>query len=162
MPGSLKLDELATRAGVSPRTVRYYIQRGLLPAPEFRGPDTNYGEHHLLVLKAIRSLQEKHLPLDAIAGALQGKSGDELRSIASGKTTTQVQVQPARSAAVSRDDPPAARQPAMAGPPDRGTRFELAAGLELWLSDGASDTTRELADALRELAAKRSTHKGRG
>src|SRR5687767_15979968 len=29
---ALKLDELAERAGVAPRTVRYYVQRGLLPA----------------------------------------------------------------------------------------------------------------------------------
>ena len=32
-----KLDDLAAAAGVSPRTVRYYVQRGLLPAPPFRG-----------------------------------------------------------------------------------------------------------------------------
>jgi DNA-binding transcriptional MerR regulator len=160
MPGSLKLEELATRAGVSARTVRYYIQRGLLPAPEFRGPDTNYGERHLLVLKAIRSLQDAHLPLDAIAGVLQGKSADELRSIADGKASAQVQ--PFRGAATRRDDSPARRPLAMAGSSRHGTRFELAAGLELWLSDDASDATRELADALRELATNRSMRKGKG
>lgn len=162
MPGSLKLEELASRAGVSARTVRYYIQRGLLPAPEFRGPDTSYGEHHVLVLEAIRSLQDAHLPLDAIAGRLQGKSADELRSITGGRASAQAQVEPARGAAVSRDDSSSARSLAVAGTPRRGTRFELAAGLELWLSDDASDATRELADALAELASKRSTHKGRG
>jgi DNA-binding transcriptional MerR regulator len=162
MPGSLKLEELAARAGVSPRTVRYYIQRGLVPAPEFRGPDTSYGDHHLLVLKAIRSLQDAHLPLDAIAGMLQGKSAEALRSIAGGQASAHAQVQPVLGAAVSRDDSPAARPPAMAGMPRRGTRFELATGLELWLSDDASEATRELADALRELAARGSMHKGRG
>jgi DNA-binding transcriptional MerR regulator len=164
MPGSLKLEELAQRAGVSARTVRYYIQRGLLPAPEFRGPDTSYREHHLLVLKAIRGLQDAHLPLDAIAGELRGKSADELRAIASRKASPQLQVQlqPARSAAASVDDSPDARPLTIGGTPRHGTRFELATGLELWLSDDASDATREFADALRELAAKRSTHKGRG
>jgi len=163
MPGNLKLEELAARAGVSARTVRYYIQRGLLQAPEFRGPDTNYDEHHLLALKAIRSLQDAHLPLDAIASVLRGKSADELRSIGSGKAPSpvQMQVQPGPGAAAGRDDSAIARPPPL-GTPRRGTRFELAAGLELWLSDGASDATRELADALRGLAAKRSTHEGRG
>ena len=73
-PQRLKIDELAERAGVSPRTVRYYVQRGLLPAPEFRGPDTAYGEEHLHRLKAIRVLQERHLPLDAIEATLASRS----------------------------------------------------------------------------------------
>ena len=48
-PSRWKLDELAERAGVSARTVRYYVQRGLVPAPEFRGPETAYGPEHVLV-----------------------------------------------------------------------------------------------------------------
>ena len=75
-PLRLKLDELAERAGVSPRTVRYYVQRGLLAAPEFRGPDTVYEAEHLARLKAIRVLQSRHLPLDAIQEALTGRSVD--------------------------------------------------------------------------------------
>src|SRR5262249_27518770 len=67
MAHALKLEELARRAGVSPRTVRYYIQRGLLPAPDFKGPDTAYGERHLLGLRIIRKLQVAYWPLDAIA-----------------------------------------------------------------------------------------------
>ena len=59
------IEELADRAGVSRRTVRYYVQRGLLPAPPFKGPDTVYGEEHLVRLKAIRVLQARFLPLDA-------------------------------------------------------------------------------------------------
>ena len=73
-----KLDELAERAGVSPRTVRYYIQRGLLTAPAFRGADTAYGEEHLVALRAIKKLQEAYWPLDAIGGALANRSPAEL------------------------------------------------------------------------------------
>lgn len=65
-----KLAELAEESGMSPRTIRYYVQRGLLPAPEFRGPDTTYDHDHLRRLKAIRRLQDRHLPLDEIAHAL--------------------------------------------------------------------------------------------
>src|SRR5690242_17633316 len=81
---TLKLDELAERAGVSARTIRYYIQRGLLQAPAFRGADTAYGEEHLSALRAIKKLQEAYWPLDAIATALANKSPAELERIASG------------------------------------------------------------------------------
>src|SRR4051794_39849484 len=84
MAHALKLEELATRAGVSPRTVRYYIQRGLLPAPDFKGPDTAYGEKHLLGLRAIRKLQDAYWPLDAIANALAGKDEAALKKLAEG------------------------------------------------------------------------------
>jgi DNA-binding transcriptional MerR regulator len=78
----LKLDELASRAGVSPRTVRYYIQRGVLPAPDFRGPDTAYDDRHLQALRAIKRLQDDYWPLDAIAAEIAGKSAAELKKIA--------------------------------------------------------------------------------
>ena len=80
-----KLDELAEAAGVAPRTVRYYVQRGLLPAPEFHGKDTSYGEGHLLRLRAIRALQAEHLPLDTIEAELRGASPAELARLARGE-----------------------------------------------------------------------------
>jgi DNA-binding transcriptional MerR regulator len=76
-----KLEELATEAGVSPRTVRYYVQRGLLPAPEFRGRDTVYDEEHVVRLRAIRRLQERHLPLDAIQAELARRTAAELERL---------------------------------------------------------------------------------
>ncbi|MGZ3460089.1 MAG: helix-turn-helix domain-containing protein, partial [Archangium sp.] len=76
-----KLTELAEAAGVPPRTVRYYVQRGLLPAPPFKGPDTVYGEEHLLRLKAIRALQAKFLPLDAIQVELARRGPEELKAL---------------------------------------------------------------------------------
>ncbi|TAK19964.1 MAG: MerR family transcriptional regulator [Myxococcaceae bacterium] len=141
-PQRLKLDELAERAGVSARTVRYYVQRGLLPAPEFRGPDTAYGEEHLHRLKAIRALQERHMPLDAIEAALAGKSPEEIARIARGKAPAAVDVTPA----VSRSTV------------ERITRHTLAPGLELHVSDQASPEVRALADLLlREAAHTRGT-----
>src|SRR5690242_9918497 len=79
-----KLEELAQRAGVSPRTVRYYVQRGLLPAPRFRGRDTVYAQDHLLRLFAIRRLQERYLPLDAIQEHLSRRSTADLQRIVEG------------------------------------------------------------------------------
>src|SRR4051812_2075356 len=84
MDDVFKLEDLADRAGVSPRTVRYYVQRGLLPAPVFRGRDTVYSGEHLVRLRAIRRLQERFLPLDAIQVEIARRSPDELRALADG------------------------------------------------------------------------------
>ena len=82
-----KLDELARATGMSARTVRYYVQRGLLPAAAFRGKDTAYGHEHLVRLRAIRRLQEAFFPLDAIAAELEGRPLVEIERIADGKVT---------------------------------------------------------------------------
>lgn len=63
---SCDLPQLCERSGVTERTVRYYIQRGLIPGPDHPGPGARYGEGHLLRLRAIRQLQREHLPLAEI------------------------------------------------------------------------------------------------
>lgn len=57
------IEELAERAGVSRRTVRYYVQRGLLPAPTGVGRGRHYTEAHLATLVRIRELQERGVSL---------------------------------------------------------------------------------------------------
>ena len=68
---ALDLTELADRAGVSIRTVRYYIQQGLLPRPEARGPGAHYKEEHLDRLLLIKRLQKEHLPLAEIRRSIE-------------------------------------------------------------------------------------------
>lgn len=63
-------DELAELAGVSRRTVRYYVQRGLLPAPAGVGRGKHYDDAHLSRLKQIRAWQEAGEPLERIADRL--------------------------------------------------------------------------------------------
>lgn len=79
--GALKLAELATAAGMPPRTIRYYIQRGLLPAPAFQGRDTLYPGDTLLRLTLIRRLQERFMPLELIRATLTGKTQAELEAL---------------------------------------------------------------------------------
>jgi DNA-binding transcriptional MerR regulator len=67
-PGTYGVEELAERAGVSRRTVRYYVQRGLLPAPLGLGRGNHYTEAHLAALVRVRELQEQGVPLEEIAG----------------------------------------------------------------------------------------------
>ncbi|SEG42471.1 DNA-binding transcriptional regulator, MerR family [Thermomonospora echinospora] len=67
----LTVDELAARAGVSVRTVRYYAGRGLLPPPRLRGRTGLYGAEHLARLELVRELQSLGLTLAAIEHHLQ-------------------------------------------------------------------------------------------
>ncbi|MGH7579234.1 MAG: MerR family transcriptional regulator [Gemmatimonadales bacterium] len=73
------LQELSDRARVTPRTVRYYIQQGLLPAPGMTGPGAKYGESHLDRLRLIRGMQREHLPLAEIRRRIEGMSDAEVR-----------------------------------------------------------------------------------
>ncbi|GAB4216955.1 MAG: hypothetical protein OHK0013_44020 [Sandaracinaceae bacterium] len=139
--GTLKLDDVAKAAGVSPRTVRYYIQRGLLPAPTFRGPDTAYGPEHVLRLRAIKQLQEAYWPLDAIAGLLAGKNERALRDLAEGRDVPT----PRRVDAVAiPPTAPSPRVPEVA----RVRRITLAEGVVLEVADAAPPEARALAERL--------------
>ncbi len=59
------VEELAGLAGVSRRTVRYYVQEGLLPPPFGLGRGRHYGPAHLEPLIRLKSLQEQGLTLAA-------------------------------------------------------------------------------------------------
>jgi DNA-binding transcriptional MerR regulator len=72
------LAELSDLARVTPRTVRYYIQQGLLRAPGATGPGAKYGEGHLNRLRLIRRLQQTHLPLAEIRRRLEKLSDQEV------------------------------------------------------------------------------------
>src|SRR5688572_27900066 len=79
---SLDLPALAAAADVSARTVRYYIQQGLLPAPESRGPGAHYGAEHLARLRVIKRLQREHLPLAEIRRRLEALRPAEIQRLA--------------------------------------------------------------------------------
>ncbi|MBE9375802.1 MerR family transcriptional regulator [Saccharopolyspora sp. HNM0983] len=67
----LTIDELAARAGVTVRTVRFYASRGLLPPPRLRGRTGLYGGDHLARLDLIRELQVLGFTLSAIERHLE-------------------------------------------------------------------------------------------
>jgi DNA-binding transcriptional MerR regulator len=58
--------DLAELGGISRRTVRYYVQEGLLPAPYGLGRGNHYGPPHLDRLLQIKALQESGHTLDDI------------------------------------------------------------------------------------------------
>jgi DNA-binding transcriptional MerR regulator len=65
------IEELAALGGVTRRTVRYYVQEGLLPAPLGVGRGRHYGPEHLARLQAVKALQEQGLSLDAVRSAIE-------------------------------------------------------------------------------------------
>ncbi|MFJ8692667.1 MerR family transcriptional regulator [Streptomyces roseolilacinus] len=54
----MRIGELARRAGVTTRTLRYYESRGLLPARRGDNGYRTYGEDDLRLLRQIRVLQD--------------------------------------------------------------------------------------------------------
>lgn len=74
---TLTVDELAARAGVTVRTVRFYSTRGLLPPPEI-GPRRvgRYGPGHLARLALIEELQRQGMTLAGIERHLRGLPDD--------------------------------------------------------------------------------------
>jgi DNA-binding transcriptional MerR regulator len=76
------LTELADLAGVTPRTVRFYLAQGLLPAVGQSGPGSKYDPDHLARLRLIRRLQAEHLPLAEIRRRLDDLEPEEIRDLA--------------------------------------------------------------------------------
>lgn len=60
------IGDLAALGGVSRRTVRYYVQEGLLPTPTGVGRGDHYGPEHLNALLRVKALQEAGRTLDEI------------------------------------------------------------------------------------------------
>ena len=73
MPDEIRyaVGDLAELGGVTRRTVRFYVQEGLIPPPLGRGRGRHYTRTHLERLLEVRALQERGLALDAIRGRLR-------------------------------------------------------------------------------------------
>ncbi|MEO5814493.1 MAG: MerR family transcriptional regulator [Gemmatimonadaceae bacterium] len=152
-PTPLDLPELADRAGVSIRTVRYYIQQGLLHEPEARGPGAHYTEEHLDRLLLVKRLQKEHLPLAEIRKAIQSGAAeaavprsarDYVRSVL-GKPGAEMQVSSSRAPMQQAEEPVRSQW----------ERITLAPDIELHLrrplSRGMNKKVERLIDVARDL-----------
>ena len=61
-----KVSELADKAGVTKRTIHYYISKGLLLPPEGSGVNSLYNDEHLERILLIKKLQAEYMPLNKI------------------------------------------------------------------------------------------------
>jgi DNA-binding transcriptional MerR regulator len=62
---------LGALCDVSERTVRFYVEEGLLPPPRGRGRGANFDDDHLVRLKLIRAMQQAGNELGAIGEYLR-------------------------------------------------------------------------------------------
>jgi DNA-binding transcriptional MerR regulator len=62
----LTIDELAGKVGMTVRTVRSHIGRGLLPPPHLRGRTAYYDTEHVARLRLVATLQDEGFNLAAI------------------------------------------------------------------------------------------------
>jgi DNA-binding transcriptional MerR regulator len=76
------LTELSSLAGLTPRTVRYYLGQGLLPAVGVSGPGAKYEDTHLARLRLIKRLQAEHQPLAEIRRRLETLDDAAIAAIA--------------------------------------------------------------------------------
>lgn len=77
----LLIHELAERAGVSVRTIRYYIAEGLLPAPNTRGRYAYYSQEYLDLIELIRRLKEAYLPLREIRALVLNLPPEKVKEV---------------------------------------------------------------------------------
>ncbi len=73
------IQDLAEETGVSPRTIRYYQQEGLLPEPDNRGKFAYYNQDHLKRLILIQELKKNFLPLKEIRERLNSLTSHEVQ-----------------------------------------------------------------------------------
>ena len=125
-PARYGIKDLVQLSGVNRRTIRYYVQMGLLPAPEGAGRGHYYLDRHLQRLVRIRDLRQ------------QGRSLDEIRLLLDGR--------------VAAMETPAPTEPLP--PMELQTRIRLARGVELVVSRGAEPPTPSQLRALAEAAAR--------
>ncbi len=68
------IGELAQKTNVSVRTIRYYINQGLLPAPDTRGRYTVYDSEYVERIQLIKRLKDAFLPIKEIRTMLETQS----------------------------------------------------------------------------------------
>lgn len=89
MLAEFDLKELCERGEVTPRTVHFYVQQGLLPPAGSPGPGAKYGEGHLARLRLIRLLQKEHLPLAEIAKRIRKLTDAQVQALVDATRTRQ-------------------------------------------------------------------------
>ena len=83
------LNDLADAVGIEARTIRSYIERGLLPSAASRGRAASYSEEHLSRLEVIKSLRRArpNITLSEIRIFLGGLNPERLHALAGGSIT---------------------------------------------------------------------------
>lgn len=164
-PEGYPIQKLAEKAGVSVRTIRFYINEGLLSVPPIKGRYSVYNDEYLDRLELIRRLKDSFLPLKAIRDRVTSLSWAEVKQALAqpAQQTAQRQVNERGESALSyitnllstSPAPPRAEtQQPEAFQPETWERLMLAPGIELHIRGDASPTNRRLARQIIDYARK--------
>jgi DNA-binding transcriptional MerR regulator len=82
------LEDLERLSGLPVRTLRFYIQEGLLPGPDTRGKFARYSRKHFATLEFIRRMKSMRLPLQQIRQLLDSMSTEEVKDMLSASLNT--------------------------------------------------------------------------
>ncbi len=128
-PEDLSLQELADQTGLEPRTIRSYVERGILPGPQSMGRGARYPRESLDRLRVLNLIRDakRDVSLDKIRLLLQQLSPGQIRDLAEGKVRI--------GALVDTDEP-------TSQPPER------SAALEYLHRIGVSSPARQVAAPL--------------
>lgn len=77
----LTIEELANQSGLPLRTLRFYIQEGILQGPDTRGKFARYSQQHLDRIELIRRLKDLRTPIQEIKHMLENISEEELHQL---------------------------------------------------------------------------------
>jgi DNA-binding transcriptional MerR regulator len=81
MTEELTLQDLVTRSGMNLRTIRYYMQEGILQGPDTRGKYAHYSQLHLDRLELIQRLKNMYLPLQEIRHIIETLTPEEISQV---------------------------------------------------------------------------------
>ena len=77
-----QISELSNLTGHTIRTIRYYMDEGLLPQPEIQGRYAYFDDSFVLRLKLIQRLKDAYLPLKEIKRILDALNEDQIKEYA--------------------------------------------------------------------------------
>jgi hypothetical protein len=159
MTGRYSLKDLARLSGIPARSIRGYIQQGVLKRPRHAGPATSYDRETLGQLAMIRDKRREHgaVEYDILTEWVRALDADEIEAWAE-------ELDPLEPA---EDEPTIANANVPATPPltatahapptptapleiaERWFRVPLVPGLELMMLEGSGDLVKRLASEIQ-------------
>ena len=133
------LHDLAALTGIEARTIRSYVERGLIPAPDSLGRGARYPRTTLDRLRVMLLLRDANrgVSLDQLRVVLQSLSPSQIAAIANGDIKI--------GALIDTDAKPASPDPTASGTPGDALNYlrSLRSSAPMPLPPGASHAVRE-------------------
>ncbi len=144
------IGELAQEAGVTRRTIRYYVELGLLPPPVSSGRGAAYGPEHLARLETIKHLQEARLSLDEIRDQLAVDASPDATPEAARGSAAQYLARLSGSVGDPHTPPPEPVRRSQSHVGEPWIRYSLSEDVELHIRRRGARTDPRIAKLIKE------------